>query len=178
VFHDPANQWPTLLTTLDGVSPTGLTAANTLGTAGSSSGGGGGSGGTTGATLTANDTAGQQLTGTPNDDIFNAGHNSVVMTGDGGANQFVFQDQPWNAGSITDFNTADDVLNLKGIFASIGYTGHDPVADGYLTFQSDGQGDTQVIVHPQGPSTQIPIAVTTLDHVDPSMIHSSDYLFA
>jgi uncharacterized repeat protein (TIGR03803 family) len=174
LFHDPANAWPTLVTTLDGVLPTGLTSANTFGTAGSSSGGGG----TTGETLTANDTAGQLLVGTPNNDTFFAGHNSVVMTGDGGADQFVFQFLPWNAGSITDFNTAADVLNLKGIFAAIGYTGSNPVADGFLVFHSDGQGDTQVIVNPQGPSTQIPIAVTTLDHVDPSMIHSSDYLFA
>jgi hypothetical protein len=179
LFHDPANDWPTLLTTLDGVSPTGLTAANTLGTASSGSGGGGGTGdGTTGETLTANDTASQQLTGTANDDTFNAGHNSVIMTGNGGADQFVFQDLPWNASSITDFNTASDVLNLKGIFAAIGYTGHDPVADGYLAFQSDGHGDTQVIVNPQGQGTQIPITVTTLDHVDPSAIHSGDYLFA
>ena len=177
-LHDPANAWPTLVTTLDGVAPTGLTTANTLGTAGSSSGGGGTGGGTTGETLTANDTAGQQLIGTPNNDTFFAGHNSVVMTGNGGADQFVFQFLPWNAGSITDFNTAADVLNLKGIFAAIGYTGSNPVADGYLAFNSDGQGDTQVIVNPQGPGTQIPITVTTLDHVDPSMIHSSDYLFA
>jgi hypothetical protein len=102
----------------------------------------------------------------------------VVMIGNGGADQFIFQDQPWNAGSITDFNPADDVLNLKGIFASIGYTGSDPVADGHLVFQSDGSGDTQVIVNPQGPGTAIPITVTTLDHVDPSTIHSGDYIFA
>ncbi|HWE73561.1 MAG TPA: NF038122 family metalloprotease [Stellaceae bacterium] len=168
--HDASQSWPSLITTLDGIAPTGLTAANTLGTAGS--------GGGTGETLTANDTAGQQLTGTPNDDIFYAGHNSVVMTGDGGADTFVFQYEPWNAGSITDFNTAADVLNLKGIFAAIGYTGSNPVADGYLAFQSDGQGDTQVIVNPQGPATQIPITVTTLDHVDPSAIHAGDYIFA
>ncbi|HWE73563.1 MAG TPA: NF038122 family metalloprotease [Stellaceae bacterium] len=174
--HDASQSWPSLITTLDGIAPTGLTAANTLGTAGS--GGGGTGGGTTGETLTANDTAGQQLTGTPNDDTFYAGHNSVVMTGDGGADQFVFQYAPWNAGSITDFNTAADVLNLKGIFAAIGYTGGNPVADGYLAFNSDGQGDTQVIVNPQGPATQIPITVTTLDHVDPSAIHSGDYIFA
>jgi hypothetical protein len=171
--HDPSQTWPSLITTLDGVAPNGLTAANTLGTVGSSSGGG-----TTGETLTANDTAGQQLTGTPNDDTFNAGHNSVVMTGDGGADTFAFAALPWNAGSITDFNTAADVLDLKGIFAAIGYTGSNPVADGYLAFNSDGHGDTQVIVSPQGPSTQIPITVTTLDHVAPSAIHSGDYLFA
>jgi hypothetical protein len=177
--HDASQQWPSLITTLDGVAPTGLNSANTLGTAGSNSGGGGSDGGgTTGETLTANDTAGQQLTGTPNDDTFYAGHNSVVMTGNGGADQFIFQYEPWNAGSITDFNTAADVLNLKGIFAAIGYTGSNPVADGYLAFNSDGHGDTQVIVNPQGPSTQIPITVTTLDHVAPSAIHSGDYLFA
>ncbi|HEX3974309.1 MAG TPA: type I secretion C-terminal target domain-containing protein, partial [Stellaceae bacterium] len=175
--HDTSQQWPSLITTLDGVAPTGLTSENTLGTASSGSGGGTG-GGTTGETLTANDTAGQQLTGTPNDDTFYAGHNSVVMTGNGGADQFIFQYEPWNAGSITDFNTAADVLNLKGIFAAIGYTGSNPVADGYLAFNSDGHGDTQVIVNPQGPSTQIPITVTTLDHVAPSAIHSGDYLFA
>jgi hypothetical protein len=175
--HDSSQAFPTLVTTLDGVSPSELTTANTLGTAGSSSGGGSG-GGTTGETLTANDTAGQQLTGTPNNDTFLAGHNSVIMTGNGGADQFVFQFLPWNAGSITDFNTAADVLNLKAIFATIGYTGSNPVADGYLAFHADGQGDTQVIVNPQGASTQIPITVTTLDHVDPSMIHSGDYLFA
>jgi hypothetical protein len=178
--HDASQQWPNLITTLDGVGPTGLTAANMLGTAGGGggTGGGGGGGGTTGETLTANDTAGQQLTGTPNGDTFFAGHNSVVMTGEQGADHFVFQSLPWNVGSITDFAPGSDVLDLKAIFASIGYSGSDPVADGYLAFHGDGQGDTQVIVNPQGPSTQIPIAVITLDHVDPGTIHSGDYLFA
>jgi hypothetical protein len=165
--------------TLNAGDLTGYSAPSNPG--GGPTGGGGDPGtgtGTGGETLTGNDTAGQQLTGTPNNDIFNAGHNSVVMTGNGGADSFVFQDLPWNAGSITDFNPADDVLNLKGIFATIGYTGHDPVADGYLAFHSDGQGGTQVIVNPQGPGTEIPITVTTLDQVDPSMIHSGDYIFA
>jgi Ca2+-binding RTX toxin-like protein len=205
--HSSSDPWPTLITTLDNVSPTGLTAANTLGTAGSSSSGGGGSatvdesqpsyavpnGVTTvvltgsasqsvtannqGDTITSND-YGSTITGGAGNDTLIAGHGADMLTGNGGDDSFVYNDLPWNAGAVADFNTASDVLNLKGIFAGIGYTGSNPVADGYLTFASDGHGDTQVIVSPQGPSTPIPILVTTLDHVDPSAIHSGDYLFA
>ncbi|HEY3916289.1 MAG TPA: choice-of-anchor tandem repeat GloVer-containing protein [Stellaceae bacterium] len=131
--------------------------------------------GSTGETLGANDTAGQQLTGTPNNDTFYAGHESVAMTGDGGADTFVFQYLPWNAGAITDFNTATDTLDLSGIFASIGYTGSNPVADGYLTFQSDGQGDTQVYVDTHQSSDPWPNLITTLDGVAPSSITPADY---
>ena len=101
-----------------------------------------------------------------------------MLTGNGGDDSFVFNYLPWNAGQITDFNTASDVLNLKGIFDTIGYTGSNPVADGYLSFVSDGNGNTKVMVDPQGASTTTPITVTTLDHVAPSAIHSGDYLFA
>jgi hypothetical protein len=69
------------------------------------------------------------------------------------------------------------VVNLSGIFTSIDYNGTNPVADGYLSFEADGAGDTRIIVDPQGPATAIPIAVTTLDHVMPSHITTSDWIF-
>ncbi|HEV8015932.1 MAG TPA: choice-of-anchor tandem repeat GloVer-containing protein [Stellaceae bacterium] len=163
----PSTTTPILVTTLDHVSPASITPANY----GYSSGGG------IGETLTANDTPGQQLTGTPYNDTFYAGHNSVVMTGDGGADTFIFQYLPWNAGSITDFNTAADKLDLSALLSGAGYTGSNPVADGYLQFVSDGSGDTHVIVDPQGPGTQTPILVTTLDGVSPSSITPADYGF-
>jgi Ca2+-binding RTX toxin-like protein len=47
-----------------------------------------------GQTFTANDTANQILTGGSGDDIFYAAHRSVVMTGNGGADRFVFQYLP------------------------------------------------------------------------------------
>jgi uncharacterized repeat protein (TIGR03803 family) len=172
--HDPSTPWPFLITTLDGVAPASITPAD-YGYGTSSGGGGGGGGGTTGETLTANDTAGQQLTGTPNNDTFYAGSNSVVMTGDGGADTFIFQYLPWNAGSITDFNTADDKLDISAILSAAGYTGSDPVADGYLILQPDGSGDTQVLVNTHDPSTPWPFLITTLDGVAPASITPADY---
>ena len=90
----------------------------------------------------------------------------------------MFDYLPWNAGQISDFASGTDVLDLKGIVSTVGYAGSDPVADGYLHFVADGSGNTKVYVDPQGPSTTIPILVTTLEHVQPSAIHSGDYLFA
>ena len=130
-----------------------------------------------GDTITSND-AGSTIIGGSGNDTFLAGHSADMLTGNGGSDSFVFNNLPWNAGQITDFTPGTDVLNLKGIFATIGYTGTNPVADGYLNFGSDGSGDTKVVVDPHGPSTTTPITVTTLDHVAPSAIHSGDYLFA
>src|SRR5581483_9686927 len=93
----------------------------------------------------------------------------------GGSDTFVFKTMPWNAGHITDFNTATDKLDLSGIFSSIGYTGSNPVADGYLSFQSDGAGDTQVIINTHQASNPWPVLITTLDHVSPSSITAADY---
>jgi hypothetical protein len=63
-----------------------------------------------------------------------------ALTGGGGADSFVFDYLPWNAGHITDFNPASDVLDLRALFSAAGYTGANPVADGYLNFTSDGSG--------------------------------------
>ncbi len=205
--HSASNPWPSLITTLDNLAPTGLSDANVFG---SSSGSGGAPGGgssvetaatsytapagfTTivltgsvaqsvtannlGDTITSNDDGSILVGGTGNDTLI-AGHGADQLTGGGGHDSFVFNALPWNAGHITDFAPGTDVLDLHGIFSAIGYGGSSPVADGYLNFVADGAGNTQVVVDPHGPSTTIPILVTTLDHVMPSALHAGDYLFA
>jgi len=69
------------------------------------------------------------------------------------------------------------MLNLTGLFKAIGYSGSDPVADGYLSFAADGAGDTQVIVNAHNGSNPATTLVTTLDHVSPSDITNHDYIF-
>ena len=81
-----------------------------------------------GIILTADDTAGQKLVGSTGDDIFHAGHNSVVMTGEGGANTYVFDYEPWNPGRITDFKVGIDRIDLSPL----------------------GVGDAKVEAHPDG----------------------------
>ncbi|HXE29019.1 MAG TPA: type I secretion C-terminal target domain-containing protein [Stellaceae bacterium] len=183
--HSASQTWPTLITTVDHVAPSALSVGDLVGYSDSSSAGGGDTGGgsgsgtgtgTAGGTLTANDTAGQQLTGTPDNDIFYAGHNSVVMTGDGGADSFVFQAVPWNAGQITDFTPGTDKIDLSALLSAAGYTGSDPVADGWVTFASDGHGDTQVFFDAHDPSNPWPSLITTLDNLAPTGLTAANVL--
>jgi Ca2+-binding RTX toxin-like protein len=220
--HDSSEPWPTLVTTLDGISPIGLTSANTLGIAGSTSSSnedqdssGSDSASTTtvsstsvqtsavdyvvpsgvttvqltgtaaqtvhanntGDTITSNDYGSTIVGGTGNDTLI-AGHGADTLTGGGGNDTFMFNNLPWNAGHITDFDTATDILDLSGIFKSISYTGTNPVSDGYLNFASDGMGGTKVYVDPQGHNTTTPILVTALDHVSPGSLHQGDWIYA
>jgi Ca2+-binding RTX toxin-like protein len=177
--HSQSQSWPTLVTALDHVAPNALSSSDLVGYSDTSSSGGGGTGtggGTTGETLTANDTAGQQLTGTANNDIFYAGHNSVVMTGDGGADSFVFQAVPWNAGQITDFAPGTDKIDLSAVLNAAGYSGSDPVADGWVTFASDGHGDTQVFFNAHDSSNPWPSLITTLDNLAPTGLTAANVL--
>jgi len=129
-----------------------------------------------GDTILSNDYGSTLIGGTGND-TFVTGHGADMLTGGGGNDTFVFNYLPWNAGHITDFNPVSDVINLSGVFNAIGYTGSNPVADGYLSFESDGAGNMKIFVHPQGPATTIPITVTTLDHISPAQITSGDWIF-
>jgi hypothetical protein len=133
-----------------------------------------------GQTLTANNTRGQILTGGSGDDLFYAGRNSVVMTGDGGTDHYVFQYLPWNAGHITDFASGSDVLDLRALFSASGYSGTNPIGDGYLRFDPDGSDGTKVMFDPDGPATgnRWAFTIVTLDHVQPSGVHTGDWLYA
>lgn len=171
-----ANTIKFIIADLDGVSPSGLTAANVFGAPGASSpppppapppGG-------VGQVLTAT-SPGATLVGTSGADTLVASQGSDHLTGGAGADHFAFGHLPWSAGHITDFTSGTDVLDLRGLFAAIGYHGADPVADGTLRFVSNGAGDTSVIF--KDPGSPWPTLVTTLDHVDPANVHSGDWLF-
>ena len=210
--HSASQGWPSLVTTLDGVSASSITSSDYIfGTSSGTATTGTGDtaseppvstsattytvvAGVTNVTLTgsaaqivtannlgdtihSNDFGSTIIGGTGNDTII-AGQGADHLTGGGGNDTFVFDTLPWNAGHITDFNVATDKIDLSGIFSSIGYTGSNPVADGYLSFSSDGTGDTQVFVNSHSASNPWGTLVTTLNHVDPSSITSSDYIFS
>ena len=137
--------------------------------------------GTAAQTVTANNhdhlnDYGSTLIGGTGNDTFVAGHSSDTLTGGAGSDRFVFGELPWNAGHITDFNPASDVIDLAGIFGAIGYSGSNPFADSYLSVGTDGAGNPKIFVHPEVPATTIPVTVTTLDHVLPAQITSGDWV--
>jgi len=185
--HDgtgPSPQWGNYVIQLDHVSAGGLTWAQ-LTTGGATApppSGGGGSpppsdGGTAGRVLTSSK-YGDSLTGGAGADTLNAGQGPDQLTGAGGADHFAFSKPPWNAGHITDFAPGVDLLDLRPLFAATGYSGSNPLADHWLEFRADGQGNTQAYVDTDGPSgSQWATLVTTLDHVLPAQISAGDWAF-
>jgi beta-glucanase (GH16 family)/Ca2+-binding RTX toxin-like protein len=163
------NPWPITITTLDNVRPGDLTASVLLSPSGALA--------PAGVVLTSTE-YGSTLAGGAGKDTLNAGQGPDVMTGGAGADHFVFAATPWNSGHITDFTPGSDVLDLRGIFSEAHYSGTDPLADGHLSFQSDGNGGTKIYVDVDGASgKQWPFLITTLDHVAPGAINVNDWLF-
>src|SRR5258706_14299668 len=91
--------------------------------------------------LTSND-AGSKLSGGDGNDILIAGRGADTLTGGVGTDIFQFDHVPTSAGHVTDFTLGSDMLDLRGLFSAVGYTGSNPVADHYLRFASDGAGGT------------------------------------
>jgi Ca2+-binding RTX toxin-like protein len=106
---------------------------------------------------------GSTLTGGAGADTLNAGQGPDTLTGGGGADLFVYKNPPWNPGKVTDFVVGSDKLDLSGLFQAAGYTGSNPVGDGYVSFQADG-ANTKVMFDTDGPGTANPwpTTVTTL----------------
>jgi Ca2+-binding RTX toxin-like protein len=92
------------------------------------------------------------LTGGPGDDTLNASQGPDVLTGGGGGDRFVFKLEPWAPAHIKDFVVGTDKLDISALFQKSGYTGSDPVADGWVKLLSDGNGGTEVFFDPDGPN--------------------------
>ncbi|MEH1871599.1 DUF4347 domain-containing protein [Nostoc sp.] len=82
------------------------------------------------------------LIGGAGNDILIGGDFSDTLTGGSGNDQFIYQTLS-NSDTITDFNKNDDKLILTDLFKSRGYSGSNPISDGYLKFVQSGTS-TQV----------------------------------
>jgi hypothetical protein len=97
-------------------------------------------------TIWSNNT-GNTIYGGTGDDTIHIGRGGDTVSGSAGRDVFVFDDIPWARATITDiatdrdpYNTAGDTIDVTGILAKAGYTGSDPVADGYLKQTHDNSG--------------------------------------
>ena len=111
-------------------------------------------------------------------DTLNAGTGADNMTGGAGADHFVFSQVFRGPSDITDFTHGQDVIDMRGLLASLHYTGTDAIADHYISFQSDGAGGTKVFLDADGSGkADSPTYVLHLDHVAPTTLTASDFLF-
>ncbi len=78
------------------------------------------------------------LRGGAGDDILIGGAGDDILTGGSGDDQFIYQTLSDAGDTITDFNQSEDKLILTDLFESRGYSGSNPILDGYLQFVQSG----------------------------------------
>jgi CSLREA domain-containing protein len=78
------------------------------------------------------------LIGGVGDDILIGGADYDTLTGGSGDDQFVYQTFSYLDDTITDFNENEDKLVLTEAFKNLGYSGSNPIGDGYLQFVQSG----------------------------------------
>lgn len=113
------------------------------------------------------------LVGTAGDDMIVGGAGADTLTGGAGADLFVYTSIRDVGDTITDFTPGTDRIDLRTLLASLGYTGTDPIADGWVRFVAVSTG-TSVQVDPDGTgsySTFRPLV--TLLGVSPSSLDGS-----
>jgi len=120
------------------------------------------------------------LTGTAGNDVLDGAKN-LFITGNGGNDTFVYHSLADAGGRITDFHASgpeQSKLDLKAVLNSVNYHGTDPIADGVLHFVATANGGTAVTIDADGAGAGHAVTLVTLDHVDPALLHSADYLWA
>jgi len=124
-------------------------------------------------------TYGNTLIGNAANDELVAGKGADILTGGTGSDDFVFKSLPTKAGHVTDFTVGTDVMDLRGIYKTAGYTGTDPIADHHLILTANASGGTAVYYDASGNPSGTKVLITTLDHVAPSALHlQADIWFA
>jgi uncharacterized protein len=113
------------------------------------------------------------LIGTAGDDILIGGSGGDTLTGNGGNNIFVYQSVRDAGDVITDFVPGKDRLDLRVLLANLGWTGTDPVAEGWLRFVPQRSGGTVVQLDVDGPGSALFRSYITLDGVNPNNLVSA-----
>ena len=119
-------------------------------------------------------TAGRDvIVGTPGDDIIIGGIGADTLTGGAGQNIFVYQSMRDAGDTVTDFVPGKDQLDLRPLLASLGYTGSNPVADGWVRFDAAGSA-TRVLVDADGPAgADVFRPLLTLSGVSPAQLQAA-----
>jgi Ca2+-binding RTX toxin-like protein len=116
------------------------------------------------------------LAGGIGNDILDGGGQADILTGGAGQDRFAISQWPEGAAVITDFTLGQDKLDLNALLAVSGYTGNDPVADGWVTTASDGGDGANVYFDPDGPGSLGPVLVADLEHIAPTSANVANAL--
>lgn len=119
-------------------------------------------------TIIAND-AGDTIQGGRGNDTIVAGHGADILYGGPGSDTFVFNFMNTALAQIRDFASGQDVIDFHQLLATVGYTGANPIADGWLNLLTDGNGGTDVAIDPH--NGQSSTMVVDVLGVAPNLLH-------
>ncbi|MEC5386781.1 ExeM/NucH family extracellular endonuclease [Uliginosibacterium sp. H3] len=107
-----------------------------------------------------NGTAGRDsIVGTSGDDVIVGGEAADTLTGGAGRDVFVYQDMRDAGDTILDFTPGTDRIDLHALLVSVGYSGGNAVADGYVRLVTSAAG---VIVQIDADGTAGPLGFRPL----------------
>jgi subtilisin-like proprotein convertase family protein len=125
-------------------------------------------------TIIANN-AGDTIEGGRGNDSITAGGGVDKLYGGPGSDTFVFKTIGQGTDTIGDFLPGADRIDLHQLLVSLGYTGVDAVADGWLSLVSDGNSGTNFVVDAH--NGQTPTVIVDVLGVQPGALHNgSDFL--
>ena len=89
------------------------------------------------------------IVGGAGNDTLTGGAGNDTLTGGIGSDKFVYNLFADRTDTITDFNIAQDTLDIRGVLVGVGYAGTNPIADGFVRFLGVGT-NTQVQIDTNG----------------------------
>uniref|UniRef100_UPI0006850ABB ExeM/NucH family extracellular endonuclease n=1 Tax=Ideonella sp. B508-1 TaxID=137716 RepID=UPI0006850ABB len=110
------------------------------------------------------------LVGTPGDDVFIAGGRADTLTGGAGRDQFRLTAMGDARDTITDFTPGEDVLDLRTLLTSIGYTGSDPIGDRVVQLRNHAEGVHVQVYNPNSRRYRVVASLSGLvtSQIDPA----------
>lgn len=69
-----------------------------------------------------------------------SGVGGQMVTGTSAPDRFIYNNLFEGGDMIANFTTGDDKIDLSGVMSQIGYSGSNPIADSYLSFEAFGSG--------------------------------------
>jgi len=91
-----------------------------------------------------------------NDNDFNditGGPGGQTVTGTDGRDRFIYNSLSEGGDRIANFTKGDDKIDISAVLTQIGYSGSDPIAESYLSFQTFGS-DTIIKLDVDGSGTR------------------------
>lgn len=177
--HGSGDAWGTFVATLEHVAPASITDADLVGGTSTSPPPPPPPPPPPGGQTLQGQPGGSNLTGGSGDDTLIGGSGPDTMTGAGGADHFTWTTLPWQGGEVTDFTQGVDKIDVSQLLASVGYSGSDPIADNYIRLAHDGGGDTWLYFDRDGNGSADPWGtfIARIDHIYPSQLTASDFIF-